>query len=155
MIQSFVSVMALGAILSSAVVTASPLALAKRQATTVTSTVEAAAPTPSIWSAGAVTDYPIHSSCNHTETLQLQAALDDAIALAQHAKDHVLRFGNSSDFYIKYFGSAATGEVLGWYEKIVRADRAGIWFRCDDPDQKCHQAGMGFRTLGSVIFCFA
>ena len=71
--------------------------------------------TPYNWLAGAVSEYPIHPSCNYTERRQLKEGLEDAIALATHAMEHVLRFGNLSPFFNKYFGKAPTAEVIGWY----------------------------------------
>ncbi|KAI1457889.1 major allergen Asp F2 [Annulohypoxylon moriforme] len=105
-------------------------------------------PTPYNWASGATEQYPIHSSCNATERSLLSKGLGDAIKLADHAKRHILRFGNSSDFYTKYFGTAPTAEVIGWYDRIVNADRGGIWFRCDDIDGNCHQEGWGGHWRG-------
>ena len=122
--------------------------------TVVTTTVtEAAAPTgpsASDWASGATRDVPIHNSCNATQRALLSRGFDDAMRLAGHARDHVLRFGNSSDFYTKYFGSAATAEVVGWYDRIVYGDKGGMWFRCDDIDGNCQQDGESYLRLGSV-----
>ncbi|KAI0385562.1 major allergen Asp F2 [Hypomontagnella monticulosa] len=122
----------------------------RQDAVTVTQTVSSStpAPTPYNWAAGATEQYPIHSSCNATERALLSRGLGDAIKLAEHAKQHVLRFGNSSDFYVKYFGTAPTGEVIGWYDRIVSADRGGIWFRCDDIDGNCQIDGYGGHWRG-------
>ncbi|RYP19476.1 hypothetical protein DL765_003316 [Monosporascus sp. GIB2] len=118
---------------------------ARQEVVTVTHTVTEAAATPTPyaydWAAGATKDVPIHSSCNATERALLRRGLSDAVKLAEHAKDHVLRFGNSSEFYTKYFGSAPTAEVIGWYDKVVNGDKSGIWFRCNDIDGNCHQDG--------------
>ncbi|KAI2467492.1 major allergen Asp F2 [Annulohypoxylon bovei var. microspora] len=121
-----------------------------RQDVTVTQTITISNPGPTSynWAAGATEKYPIHSSCNVTERALLSRGLGDAIKLADHAKQHVLRFGNNSDFYIKYFGTAPTAEVIGWYDKIVSADRGGIWFRCDDIDGNCQQEGWGGHWRG-------
>jgi len=89
------------------------------------------------WAAGATVDYPIHSSCNSTQRIQLRRALNDAVKLAEHARDHLLRWGNSSSLVTKYFGNASTAEPIGWYDRVVNADKGGIWFRCDDPDKNC------------------
>ncbi|KAI2624619.1 major allergen Asp F2 [Hypomontagnella submonticulosa] len=115
----------------------------RQDAVTVTQTVTSSTPepTPFNWASGATEQYPIHSSCNATERALLSKGLGDAIKLADHAKQHVLRFGNSSDFYVKYFGTAPTAEVIGWYDRIVSADRGGIWFRCDDIDGNCQIDG--------------
>ncbi|ORY63937.1 putative peptidase domain-containing protein [Pseudomassariella vexata] len=121
----------------------------KRDAVPATNTVtELSQPTTYDWAAGATKDYPIHASCNSTQRSLLKKGLDDAMKLADHAKNHVLRFGNSSEFYVKYFGSAPTAEVIGWYDKVVNADRGGIWFRCDNPDGNCDIEGWGGHWRG-------
>ncbi|KAI0843635.1 major allergen Asp F2 [Hypoxylon sp. FL0890] len=122
----------------------------RQEAVTLTRTVTNSSPEPTSynWAAGATKQYSIHSSCNATERALLSRGLSDAIKLADHAKQHVLRFGNSSDFYIKYFGTAPTAEVIGWYDKIVSADRGGIRFRCDDIDGNCQQEGWGGHWRG-------
>ena len=89
------------------------------------------------WAAGGVTEYSIHPSCNHSENALLRQALTEAEVLAAHARDHILRFGNSSSYYLKYFGTANSGEPAGWFDKVVRGDKAGVLFRCDDPDKNC------------------
>lgn len=123
-------------------VLATPARLVERQVSTVTVTETLApASTSTAWSAGAVTEYPIHSSCNRTEGSQLKRALGEAEALAAHARDHILRWGNSSEIYQKYFGNASTGEPIGWFSKVVDGDKAGVLFRCDNPDGNCAQEG--------------
>lgn len=89
------------------------------------------------WSEGWVKDYPIHQSCNATLRRQLSNALDETVQLAQHAKDHILRYGHKSEFVQKYFGNASTSQPIGWYDRVVNADKAGMLFRCDDPDKNC------------------
>ncbi|KAF2279793.1 zincin [Westerdykella ornata] len=129
---------------------ASPARLARAESTvTVTQTVEAPSPTSTAWNAGAVTEYPIHSSCNHTERAQIKRGLKEAIILAQHAKDHILRWGNSSELYQKYFGAAPSGEAIGWFDKIVNVDKAGILFRCDNPDGNCANEGWAGHWRGA------
>jgi len=61
--------------------------------------------------------------------------------VANHAIDYILRFGNESALYTKWFGSAPTAEPIGWYERLIRADRTGFTFRCDDPDHYCGPPG--------------
>ncbi len=92
-------------------------------------------PTP--WNAGAVNAYPIHESCNVTETTLIRKGLNEAILLADHAKAHILRFGNSSAHYRKYFGDAPSIDAIGSLDKIVGADKAHTLFRCDNPDGNC------------------
>lgn len=118
---------------------------------TVTHTVTGATtePTPWKWDVNATTSFPIHESCNATETRLLQRGLDEAVALAKHAKEYILRYGNSSDIYTKYFGTAGTGEAIGWLDKLVSGDRGNSLFRCDNIDGNCDQAGWGGHWRGS------
>ncbi|EER28226.1 hypothetical protein D8B26_004545 [Coccidioides posadasii str. Silveira] len=101
------------------------------------------------WDHGAVTQYPIHDSCNVTERRLIERGLQDAITLANHAKKHVLRFSNSSSIYRKYFGNAPSGEVIGNLDRIVNADRAKTLFRCDNPDGNCKLPKWGGHWRGS------
>lgn len=93
------------------------------------------------WDANWYKDFPIHSSCNRTKFNQLQQAFKETKELAAHARDHTLRYGNESNFFIKYFGNSPSGEVVGWFANIVDQDKTGILFRCDDIDENCHQDG--------------
>lgn len=103
----------------------------------------ATAPTSSAaWEAGAVHEYTIHDSCNATQRAYIANGLDEALVLTRHARDHLLRWGNSSAIYNKYFGHAPTGEPLGWLTKIADGDKAGILFRCDNIDGNCVNEGM-------------
>lgn len=81
--------------------------------------------------------FPIHDSCNATLSAQLTRALDETVVLARHAKEHLLRWGGESPFVQKYFGNGTTSTPIGWYERVVAAERGGIVFRCDDPDGNC------------------
>lgn len=127
---------------------AAPNRLQQRQAVTITAMMAPAATATSMaWDQGARADFNMHKSCNGSERALLTTALGETTRLAQHAKDHILRFGNSSAHYQKFFGSAATGEVLGWYDKVVNGDRNRVLFRCDDPDQNCQQPGMFYPSL--------
>lgn len=90
------------------------------------------------WNAGAVTEFRIHQSCNASEAFQLRQGLNEAIELAQHAKDHVNRYGSTSDIYKKYFGvSALSTDVIGAFDIVVNGNKAESLFRCDDPDGNC------------------
>ncbi len=119
-------------------VMASPLATEKG---TPTSLITTATSTPKAdaykWSEGWQASFPIHSSCNSTLRAQLQVALDDAVQLAQHARNHLLRFGNKSEIVQRYFGNGTLAEPIGWYDRIVAADKGAMTFRCDDPDGNC------------------
>lgn len=105
---------------------------------TITNPISTSYPQP----ATAIQGFPIHSSCNGTERNQLEKALGDTIKLAQQAAQHIYTHGNDSALYAKYFGTAATAEVIGWYEKLVHGDHEGVVLRCDDVDGNCHQEGM-------------
>lgn len=98
---------------------------------------ETSTPEVKEWSAGWVTEFPIHESCNATLRNQLAEALAETQQLAQHAKEHLLRWGHESQFVQKYFGEGNTAVPIGWYERIISADKTGMLFRCDDPDKNC------------------
>ncbi|KAK7425929.1 Prenylated Rab acceptor protein 1 [Neonectria magnoliae] len=89
------------------------------------------------WADGWTKSYTIHQSCNSTLRRQLISALDETVQLAQHAKDHLLRWGSESEFTQKYFGNGSTSIPIGWYDRIINADKTGVLFRCDDPDRNC------------------
>ncbi|KAJ5014135.1 Major allergen Asp f 2 [Colletotrichum sp. SAR 10_99] len=117
---------------------ASPLAV--RQETTTTTTPSASVPTPAepySWSKDWQKTFPIHQSCNATLRAQLEVALAETQSLAAHARDHILRFGDASEHVRKYFGNASTAAAVGWYERVVSADKSPMTFRCDDPDRNC------------------
>jgi hypothetical protein len=131
-------------LLEASSVLASPARFARQETVYLTRTVTVPAPTATAWDAGAIHEYHIHSSCNTTERVQLRRGLQEAVTLAQHAKDHILRWGNTSEIYQKYFGNTTTGEPIGWFDRVVNADKAGILFRCDNPDGNCEQEGQLF-----------
>ena len=93
------------------------------------------------WNEGAVNEYPIHSSCNVTETTQLRAALHEMEMLTEHAREHVLRWSNNSAIYRKYFGDGPSAAVLGNFDRVANGDKANTLFRCDDPDGNCQLPG--------------
>lgn len=88
-----------------------------------------------------MTSFPIHSSCNATQRRQIEAGLNEAVELARHAKAHILRWGNESEIYRKYFGNRPTMEAVGAYDVIVNGDKANVLFRCDNPDGNCALEG--------------
>jgi hypothetical protein len=112
-----------------------------RQNGAATVTVTAPAPASTAWNAGAVNEYPIHASCNATQRAYLKKGLQETVTICKQARDHILRWGNESSIYQKYFGNAPTGEPLGWFSKIADGDKAGVLFRCDDIDNNCRQSG--------------
>ena len=40
------------------------------------------------WTAGYVAEFPIHSSCNSSQRAEINQGLEEAVAVAQHAKEH-------------------------------------------------------------------
>ncbi|KAL2444585.1 Major allergen Asp f 2 [Exophiala dermatitidis] len=127
--------------LTGAAVNAAPAPLEARQANQYTA--EAAN-----WNEGATTAYKIHESCNATQAFQIARGLNETIQLVSHAKDHVLRFGNTSEIYRKYFGDRPPFEVIGAYDIIVEGDKANVLFRCDNPDGNCAIEGYGGHWRG-------
>ncbi|KAJ5090885.1 hypothetical protein N7532_009569 [Penicillium argentinense] len=92
---------------------------------------------PFIWDGGAVSQFPIHSSCNATQRRQIEVGLSEAVFLAAHARDHILRWRNESEIYRKYFGDSPSMEPIGAYDVVVNGDRKHSLFRCDNPDGNC------------------
>lgn len=97
--------------------------------------------TPEAWDAGGVTEYIIHESCNDTQASQIADGLREAVELAEHAKNHILRWGNESTIYRKYFGDDPPYAAIGSYEIVVNGNKDGIIFRCDNPDGNCDIEG--------------
>ncbi|KAJ2898264.1 zincin [Zalerion maritima] len=83
------------------------------------------------------TTFPIHPSCNITLHRQLSRALEETVDLATVARDHLLRHGNESSFFQRHFGNTSTSTPIGWYQRVISADRGEMLFRCDDPDENC------------------
>lgn len=81
--------------------------------------------------------FPIHSSCNITLHHQLSHALDETVQLAQQAKSHLLLHGLDSPLVQKYFGNYSTVAPIGWFDRVISANRGDMLFRCDDPDKNC------------------
>jgi hypothetical protein len=119
---------------------ASPLI--PRQTTSVS--VPALAPTAAIlyvWNEGGAKDFTIHPSCNASQRAYLEKGLQETLTLTRQARDHILRWGNQSEIYRKYFGEAPTGEALGWFTRITDGDKTGVLFRCDNIDGNCENEG--------------
>ncbi|KAJ5437891.1 Major allergen Asp f 2 [Penicillium daleae] len=93
------------------------------------------------WNAGGVTQFPIHSSCNATQRRQIELGLAEAVDLAAHARDHILRWRNESEIYRKYFGNGPSMEAIGAFEVVVNGDKNDVLFRCDNPDGNCDLEG--------------
>ncbi|EOA84557.1 uncharacterized protein SETTUDRAFT_91360 [Exserohilum turcica Et28A] len=134
-------------LLGASAIMAGPIAV--RDTTVATTANVQAVVGTTTWNVGAVDSFPIHGSCNVTQRVMLERGFNEAIALARHARDHILRWGHDSEIYTKYFGKAPTGEPIGWYTKIADGDKAGILFRCDDIDGNCSQDGWAGHWRGS------
>jgi len=93
------------------------------------------------WNAGAVDQYSIHSSCNATQRRQIEIGLNETVTLAEHAKEHILRWRNESEIYRKYFGDRPSMEAIGAFDVVVNGDKKDILFRCDNPDGNCDLEG--------------
>ena len=116
---------------------------------TVTRFVDAS-PTGYDWRADWVKGFPIDLSCNATQYNQLSTGLQEAQLLAEHARDHTLRFGSKSPFFRKYFGNeTASAEVVGHFDNVVGADKSSILFLCDDLDDKYKNDGWAGYWRGS------
>ncbi|EFY96494.1 major allergen Asp F2 [Metarhizium robertsii ARSEF 23] len=118
---------------------ASPLG---RPADELIPTIDASAkasPTPADyqWSAGWTATIPIHESCNSSFRAQINQGLDEMVQLSEHARNHLLRWGHKSTFTQRYFGNGSTAHAIGWYDRIILADKSDMLFRCDDPDSNC------------------
>jgi hypothetical protein len=93
------------------------------------------------WNAGGMVEFPIHSSCNATQRRQIELGLAEAVELAAHARDHILRWRNESEIYRKYFGNSPSMEAIGAFEVVVNGDKNDVLFRCDNPDGNCDLEG--------------
>lgn len=102
------------------------------------------------WNAGGVNEFPIHSSCNATQRRQIELGLAEAVNLAAHARDHILRWRNESEIYRKYFGDSPSMEAIGAFELVVKGDRNDILFRCDNPDGNCDVEGEPWEYLNKL-----
>ncbi|KAB8239527.1 putative peptidase domain-containing protein [Aspergillus alliaceus] len=114
--------------------------------------------TLSPWDAGATAQYPIHQSCNATQRHQIETGLNETIALVEHAKAHILRWGNESTIYRKYFGNRPSFEAIGAYDIVSNGDKGSVLFRCDNPDGNCANDGWaghwrGANATNETVIC--
>ncbi|GAO48720.1 hypothetical protein G7K_2890-t1 [Saitoella complicata NRRL Y-17804] len=101
------------------------------------------------WYNNGTNDITIHESCNATQATQIGKALDDMKALASHARDRVLRYGSNDTLYQLYFGNGDPASVIGTFSRLVEGDKTDVLFRCDNPDNNCHQEGWAGHWRGS------
>lgn len=139
---------ALAATLLAPTVLALPLPAGESTATS-TEVVAAASSTPFVWNKGGVDTFTIHQSCNATNRNQLLRAFSDLEDVTSHARDHILRYGNTSEIFIRYFGQAASAEPLGWYSRFASGDKGNLLFRCDDIDGNCKNPGWAGHWRGA------
>lgn len=145
-------------LLGASAAVANPLFPRQQSAAASTVTVTAQPPASTAWNAGAVTEYPIHASCNATQRAYIRNGLQETITICKQARDHILRWGNTSEIYQKYFGDAPTGEPIGWFTKIVDGDKSDVLFRCDNIDGNCQQSGWaghwrGANATSETVIC--
>lgn len=85
-----ISAILLGASLQALHAAALPVAASDSPFTATSPTL--ASPSPSVsaydWSAGYVSEFTIHQSCNATERREIAAGLEQTVLLAKHAKEH-------------------------------------------------------------------
>ncbi|KAF2436935.1 zincin [Tothia fuscella] len=102
------------------------------------------------WPEVSASSFPIHESCNASQTIALEKGLADTIKLAHSAQAHLLRWGSNSPQVQAYFGNGTTATPIGWYQRVIAATRGDMLFRCDDPDQNCAtQSGWAGHWRGS------
>ncbi|GAA6003723.1 hypothetical protein JCM10207_003564 [Rhodosporidiobolus poonsookiae] len=89
------------------------------------------------WSAGATIAYQAHGSCNASQKAWIGEGLDEALMLAGHARAHLRRYGNDTIFQDWFGNETNSNLLLGLYDRLVDGDKAGLSFRCDDPDNEC------------------
>lgn len=71
-----------------------------------------------------VTDFPIHSSCNASNRLQLERGLFDLKRMLRTTIDHLLLYGNRSELFVTYFGAQANvATPLGVYERVLNVSQ--------------------------------
>ncbi|OAA39353.1 major allergen Asp f 2-like protein [Metarhizium rileyi] len=117
---------------------------------TISAPIESSTNSAHQWAQGWKPFFNIHESCNSSLRSQLQQGLDEAVQLAEHARDHLLRWGHESRFTEKYFGNGSTAHAIGWYDRIIAGDKTAMLFRCDDPDRNCEtQKGWAGHWRGS------
>ncbi|KAL0066356.1 Prenylated Rab acceptor protein 1 [Marasmius tenuissimus] len=99
----------------------------------------------------------IHESCNETERGTLTRALQDTFAVAEAARDYIVKNG-ADEVYQRYFGKAQPFSVIGVFDHLLSGDKTGVLLRCDDIDQNCHQDGWaghwrGLNATSETVIC--
>ncbi|GAA5917928.1 hypothetical protein JCM5296_007000 [Sporobolomyces johnsonii] len=86
-----------------------------------------------------MTEVQIHESCDAGQAHFIRAGLDDMNTLAKHAYERILKYGETDELYIKYFGNASSASAAGFYAQLLYGNKPGVLFRCDNPDGNCDQ----------------
>jgi hypothetical protein len=60
--------------------------------------------------------------------------------LAKHAYDRILKYGETDELYVKYFGNASSATAAGFYAQLLYGNKPGVLFRCDNPDGNCNES---------------
>ncbi|KAM0790576.1 hypothetical protein ACM66B_004443 [Microbotryomycetes sp. NB124-2] len=92
------------------------------------------------------TDVQIHESCSAAQTNFLKGGLEEMVTLAKHAHDRIMRYGETDELYVKYFGNASMAAASGFYASIVWGNKPGVLLRCDNPDGNCEQVTADGKT---------
>jgi hypothetical protein len=101
------------------------------------------------WTMNVPTAVSIHSSCNASESNLIKKGFADVTTLAQVAIDHIHAHGITSSIVRRWFGTGNTAEVVGWYQQLLRGNKNGVLFRCDNIDGNCGQEGWAGHWRGS------
>ncbi|KAG0665026.1 hypothetical protein C6P46_000652 [Rhodotorula mucilaginosa] len=86
------------------------------------------------------TQVEIHESCDAGQAHFIRAGLDDMNMLAKHAYDRILKYGETDELYVKYFGNASSATAAGFYAQLLYGNKPGVLFRCDNPDGNCNES---------------
>ncbi|GAA5852204.1 hypothetical protein JCM3766R1_006818 [Sporobolomyces carnicolor] len=86
-----------------------------------------------------MTQVQIHESCDAGQAHFIRAGLDDMNLLAKHAYDRILKYGETDELYVKYFGNASSATAAGFYAQLLYGNKPGVLFRCDNPDGNCNE----------------
>lgn len=78
-------------------------------------------------------------SCDAGQARFIRAGLDDMNLLAKHAYERILKYGETDELYVKYFGNASSATAAGFYAQLLYGNKPGVLFRCDNPDGNCNE----------------
>ncbi|GAA5984855.1 hypothetical protein JCM5350_002584 [Sporobolomyces pararoseus] len=70
-----------------------------------------------------MTRVQIHESCDAGQAHFIQAGLDDMNLLAKHAYERILKYGETDELYIKYFGNASSATAAGFYAQLLYGNK--------------------------------